>query len=126
MERYRLNAPGPCGPEAAAEAARNGLLSRGNVEIFPQIRPLRAFNGAKDGEVGGTAAARGLSHLLRAVLSVWPRQDARCNRFRLAFSMAFRWLLMVWLAEEGSTDPDPERWASGLEVSRAPPLRDSP
>ena len=38
VERYRRNAPGPVGPEAAADAAQDPLLSRGNVEIFPQTR----------------------------------------------------------------------------------------
>eukprot|EP00434_Breviolum_minutum_P032859 symbB.v1.2.029062.t1/scaffold3144.1/size62492/2 len=38
VERYRRNAPGPIGPDAAADAAQDPRLSRQGVEVFPQLR----------------------------------------------------------------------------------------
>lgn len=38
VERFRQNAPGPIGPEAAQDAAQDPRLSRQNVEVFPQLR----------------------------------------------------------------------------------------
>ncbi|CAK9116884.1 unnamed protein product [Durusdinium trenchii] len=38
VERWRRNAPGPTGPDAAADAAEDPRLSRDNIEMFPQLR----------------------------------------------------------------------------------------
>ncbi|CAJ1352127.1 unnamed protein product [Effrenium voratum] len=39
VDRYRRKAPGPMGPNAAADAAQEDpKLSRGNIEMFPQLR----------------------------------------------------------------------------------------